>query len=99
MKGLCSGGPEVGERIVKYAARHVIGQHPGLRLCDGVIRRAGVAQHNRVHFALYGAHEALNNAGLVFDHAEKNNLLLRLACGGHIILYRITFKESLRGLD
>ena len=101
VKGLCSGGPEVGERIVKYATRHVIGQHPGLRLRDGVIRRAGIAEHNRVHFALYGAHEALNNAGLVFDHAEKNNLLLRLSYGrgGHIILYRITFKESLRGLD
>lgn len=83
MKGLCSGCAEVGERIVEYAARHVIGLHPGLRLRNGIIRRAGVAQHNRVHLPPYGAHQALNNTGLIFDHAEKNNLLLRLACGGH----------------
>ena len=57
--------------------RHIVRGEPSRGFLNGVIRRACVAYHNRVHFPFDGAHQALNNPGLIFDHAQKDDLMLR----------------------
>ena len=71
-EGLCATGSEVLKSICAYRSRYIIRLEPGKRLSRRVIRRSGIADNNRVHLALHGIHETLNNAGLIFYHAQKD---------------------------
>ena len=80
-KRLGATGAEVLKRVLIHGARNVIRLEPGRGLLHCIVRGASVTEHDGIYPALYRVHEALNNAGLVLHHAQKNELVV-----GHFYL-------------
>jgi hypothetical protein len=75
-KGLCPALSEIHKRVFEGRPRHVVGGEPRSGLRHRIVRRAGIADYDRVHTAFDRVHEALNDSRLIFNHAQKNKSML-----------------------
>jgi hypothetical protein len=85
-EGLCPTGAEILKRVGHDRARHIIRFKPRSGLLDRVIRGARITDDGRINETLYRAKKPLNNPGLILDHGQENDFMVRHVYLGYLPL-------------